>query len=57
MGDPRMIVADLPPIFYRVLALVFGALWGSFFNVAIYRWPRDMSVVSPPSRTWRRVKQ
>ncbi|MAQ17342.1 MAG: prepilin peptidase [Sandaracinus sp.] len=44
-----MIVADLPPIFYRVLALVFGALWGSFFNVAIYRWPRDMSVVSPPS--------
>lgn len=44
-----MIVSDLPPIFYRVVALVFGALWGSFFNVAIYRWPRDMSVVSPPS--------
>ncbi len=33
----------------RSLAFVFGALWGSFFNVAIHRWPRDMSVVSPPS--------
>ncbi len=44
-----MIVSDLPPTFYRVVALVFGALWGSFFNVAIYRWPRDMSVVTPPS--------
>ncbi len=28
---------------------MFGALWGSFFNVAIYRWPRGMSVVSPGS--------
>ena len=44
-----MTVSDLPPVFYRVVALLFGALWGSFFNVAIYRWPRDMSVVSPPS--------
>ncbi len=44
-----MLVSDLPPWFYRGLALVFGALWGSFFNVAIHRWPREMSVVSPPS--------
>ncbi|MGE0789566.1 MAG: A24 family peptidase [Sandaracinaceae bacterium] len=44
-----MIVADLPPLFLRALGFVFGALWGSFFNVAIHRWPRDMSVVSPPS--------
>lgn len=44
-----MLVADLPPIFYRVLAFTFGAIWGSFFNVAIYRWPREMSVVTPPS--------
>lgn len=44
-----MLVSDLPLAFYRVVALLFGALWGSFFNVAIYRWPRDMSVVTPPS--------
>jgi leader peptidase (prepilin peptidase)/N-methyltransferase len=44
-----MLAVDLPPWFIRGAAFVFGALWGSFFNVAIYRWPREMSVVSPPS--------
>lgn len=44
-----MIAAELPAWIVRATAFVFGALWGSFFNVAIYRWPRDMSVVSPPS--------
>lgn len=44
-----MIASDLPAWVLRAAAFVFGALWGSFFNVAIYRWPRDMSVVSPPS--------
>ena len=44
-----MHVEDFPSWFVWGVAFVFGALWGSFFNVAIYRWPRGMSVVSPPS--------
>lgn len=31
------------------LAFVWGALWGSFFNVVIYRLPAGLSVVTPPS--------
>jgi leader peptidase (prepilin peptidase)/N-methyltransferase len=44
-----MLASEFPHWFIRVLAFVFGALWGSFANVVIYRWPREMSVVSPPS--------
>ncbi len=42
-------VADVPVWFVLGFAFLFGATWGSFFNVAIYRWPRDLSVVTPAS--------
>lgn len=42
-------LGDFPSWFLRPLAVVFGLLWGSFLNVVIYRVPREMSVVQPPS--------
>lgn len=44
-----MDATDLPLWYLRAFALIWGSLWGSFANVMIYRWPRELSVVSPPS--------
>ena len=49
-----MTIADLQSLslgigFARFTIFTFGLLWGSFLNVVIYRVPREMSVVRPPS--------
>lgn len=35
--------------YYPFFFFMWGACWGSFLNVVVYRWPLGLSVVSPPS--------
>jgi leader peptidase (prepilin peptidase)/N-methyltransferase len=49
VDSAELLASEVPVWFVRLLALALGATWGSFFNVAIYRWPREMSVINPPS--------
>jgi leader peptidase (prepilin peptidase)/N-methyltransferase len=44
-----VLLDEIPIPFAKTVAVIFGLLWGSFLNVVIYRVPRDMSVVRPPS--------
>ena len=44
-GTPLFAMLLLPPLFAGILGLIFG----SFFNVLIYRLPRDESIVKPGS--------
>lgn len=39
-------MSDLP---LQILAFAWGAVWGSFLNVVIYRLPEELSVVKPGS--------
>ncbi len=43
-------VAALPQWIMVVFAAAWGAVWGSFATVIIWRYPRDESIVSPGSR-------
>ncbi|HEX2081416.1 MAG TPA: prepilin peptidase, partial [Longimicrobium sp.] len=36
-------------VFVLAYAALIGACVGSFLNVCVYRWPEDLSVISPPS--------
>ena len=49
MADGALALLVLPPWGW-VLAALLGALWGSFFNVAIHRLGLYESVVRPRSR-------
>ena len=49
MTEP-LVSETLPTWPFTILILFFGACWGSFLNVLIYRIPEDMSV------TWERSK-
>ena len=40
---------ELSPWMLRALAFAWGAIWGSFVNVVIYRVPLELSVVRPGS--------
>ncbi len=44
-----MQASDFPLLFLRIFAFAWGAIWGSFANVVIYRWPRELSVLRPAS--------
>lgn len=44
------LIVALPPVYGIVFFFLFGALWGSFANVFILRWPEGESVVTPRSR-------
>lgn len=48
--DELVLAASMIPIaFVCAVAFAFGAVFGSFANVVIYRWPNELSIVSPGS--------
>ena len=40
----------IPSVLVQAYAFILGACFGSFLNVCIVRWPRERSIIRPPSR-------
>lgn len=56
MGSDSYQTALSDPVFYVFAActvFVFGAIFGSFFNVCIYRIPKGIGLALPPSHCYR----
>ncbi len=47
--EMETIFQEIPKWYFVVTAAVFGAVWGSFANVVIVRWPLEQSVLRPAS--------
>jgi leader peptidase (prepilin peptidase)/N-methyltransferase len=55
MTNPFAVYADLPAAFWTSplmlgMVFVFGACWGSFLNVCVFRIPNEISLIRPGSR-------
>jgi leader peptidase (prepilin peptidase)/N-methyltransferase len=48
MGEA--LVGSIPLIGSQIMAFIVGCIFGSFYNVVIYRLPAGQSIVSPASR-------
>lgn len=47
--DTNILLQLVPAWQFQAFAAIFGAMWGSFGNVVIVRWPREESIVRPGS--------
>lgn len=45
-----MTLVNSAPFSFQIMSFILGCCFGSFYNVVIYRVPRDESIVSPGSR-------
>ncbi len=45
-----MTLVESAPVFFQIAAFAFGCCLGSFYNVVIYRLPRNESLITPGSR-------